>query len=230
MSLSQRILTGQTHRREHREGQRPTLEDQTCPICFPIPEEIDPKFVRFWNFYTGYLAPSATEFSILTVQRYSQADILRSHATEIGYIGKATSNILRNYQQVLHTIHYNSSPPYTTTQLALQTLILSLCSGAFTNIITERTHNLALQCQNPVLNDHACYNIIKQLVAAYTEQSRSTRTNILIAPVIAPFQSPRTVPGTPVPSETSSNEQETEIETEIVTESSENEDQESEDS
>ena len=137
MSLSQQILTGQTHRREHREGQQPTFEDQTCPICFPIPEEIDSKFIRFWNFYTGYLAPSATEFSILTIQRYSQADILRSHATEIGYIGEATTNILQSYQQVLHTIYYNTSPPYTITQLALQTVILSFCSGAFTNIITE---------------------------------------------------------------------------------------------
>ena len=114
MSLPQRILSGQIHRREHREGQQPTLEDQTCPICFPIPEEIDPKFIRFWNFYTGYLAPSATEFSILTIQRYSQADILKSHATEIRYIGEAITNILQSYQQDLHTIHYNSSPPYPT--------------------------------------------------------------------------------------------------------------------
>ena len=73
MLLAQRIINGRTHREQHRTGQ-PITEDYTCSLYhhpnFPLPQG----FEKFWTYYSTYLAPTAEDYSEITVQRYLLVD------------------------------------------------------------------------------------------------------------------------------------------------------------
>src|ERR1044071_2787349 len=184
MSLSQRIINGRVHREQHRAGNNPDTEDYTCSIChhpnFPLPQG----FERFWAYYFTYLAPTAEDYSEITVQRYLLVDEFRRSVQRNGRITLATATILQQFQRVLHAIHYHANLRITTTQLAVQVVIASLLSDGFEDLVPDRAHNLLTQFQNPLLNDHPLYPAIQQILTAYAEQSRETRTNSGVAPLI----------------------------------------------
>src|ERR1043165_6514277 len=184
MSLSQRIINGRVHREQHRIGNNPDTEDYTCSLChhpnFPLPRG----FERFWTYYSTYLAPTAEDYSEITVQRYLLVDEFRRSVQRNGRITLATATILQQFQRVLHAIHYRANLRVTTTQLAVQVVIASLVSDRFEDLVPDRAHNFLIQFQNPFLNDHPLYLAIQQILSAYAEQSRETRTDSGVAPLI----------------------------------------------
>src|ERR1044071_7421685 len=184
MSLSQRIINGRVHREQHRDGNNPDTEDYTCSIChhpnFPLPQV----FERFWTYYFTYLAPTAEDYSEITVQRYLLVDEFRRSVQRHGKVTLATATILQQFQRVLHAIHYRANLRITTTQLAVQVVIASLLTNGFGDHISERAHTLLVQFQNPLLNDRPLYPTVQQILTAYTEQSRETCTDSGIVPLI----------------------------------------------
>ena len=108
MSLAQRIINGRTHREQHRTGQ-PTTEDYTCSLChhpnFPLPQG----FERFWAYYSIYLAPTAEDYSEITVQRYLLVDEFRRTVQRNGRVTLTTATILQQFQRVLHAIYYRAN-------------------------------------------------------------------------------------------------------------------------
>src|ERR1044072_273753 len=184
MSLSQRIINGRVHKEQHRTGNNPDTENYTCSIChhpnFPLPRG----FERFWIYYSTYLAPTAEDYSEITVQRYLLVDEFRRSVQRNGRITLATATILQQFQRVLHAIHYRANLRVTTTQLAVQVVIASLLSDGFEDLVPNRAHNLLIHLQNPLLNDRPLYPAIQQILTAYAEQGRETRTDSGVAPLI----------------------------------------------
>ena len=125
MSLSQRITIGKTHREQHRSGETDLIEDSSCSICHPPQSPIPIEFERFWNFYSKYIAPTAEDYSEITIQRYQQVLSFSVLVERREYISDTTATILQQYQRVLHTIYYRADLRRTTEQLAIIVVLTS---------------------------------------------------------------------------------------------------------
>jgi len=108
MSLSQRVTIGRTHREQHRLEETNLIEDSSCSICHPPQSPASQEFERFWGFFSRYIAPTADDYSEITIQRYQQVLIFSTLAARREYISEITATILQQYQRVLHTIYYRA--------------------------------------------------------------------------------------------------------------------------
>ena len=98
MSLSQRITIGRTHREQHRSEATNLIKDLSCSICHPPQFPISIEFDRFWGFYSKYIAPTADDYSEVTIQRYQQVLTFSQLVQRRGYISETTATILQQYQ------------------------------------------------------------------------------------------------------------------------------------
>src|ERR1044071_5752038 len=152
MSLSQRIAIGKTHREQHNTGETNLLEDPSCSICHPSQFPISILFERFWNFYSRYIAPTAEDYSEITIQRYIQVQSFANLIQRRGYISETTSTILQQYQRVLHTIYYRAELKQTTEQLAIITVLTGLVTNQFERDLSANCWEYILFFRNPLLN------------------------------------------------------------------------------
>ena len=67
MSLSQQVTIGKTHREQHQTRETELIEDSLCSICHSPQFPISIEFERFWNFYSKYIAPTAKDYSEITI-------------------------------------------------------------------------------------------------------------------------------------------------------------------
>ena len=131
MSLSQRVTIGRTHREQHQSGEMNLIEDSSCSICHPPQNPAPKEFERFWGFFSRYIAPTADDYSEITIQRYQQVLTFSTLAARRGYISDITATILQQYQRVLHTIYYQADLRRTTEQLAIIIVLTGLVTNQF---------------------------------------------------------------------------------------------------
>src|ERR1043165_7060056 len=187
MSLSQRINIGKTHREQHQQGETNLLEDPSCSTCHPPQFPISTAFERFWNFYSRFIAPTAEDYSEITIQRYLQVQSFAILVQRRGYISETTSTILQQYQQVLHTIYYRAELRQTTEQLAIITVLTGLVSDQFERDPSAHCWEYILSFRNPLLNDRPHFRAFEQILQAYQETDRTSRSHTGIAPLVPPF-------------------------------------------
>lgn len=187
MSLPQRIISGNLHRNEHIESKGDITKDPACSTCYP-PTNPPEEFERFWSYYSRYLAPTATDYSEITIQRFLQADLVRQTADERGYITLATTTILKQYLRVLQTIHYRANLRTTLSDLTVQVVLTALITENFKNDPTSLASIQVINLQNPVTREHPKYLLIQQILQAYQNQERQTRTSGDIVPDVPPLR------------------------------------------
>src|ERR1044072_780240 len=199
MSLSQRINIGKIHRKQHQQGETNLLEDPSCSICHPPQFPISVPFERFWNFYSRFIAPTAEDYSEITVQRYLQVQSFAVLVQRRGYISETTSTILQQYQRVLHTIYYRAELRQTTEQLAIITVLTGLVTNQFERDPSAHCWEYILSFRNPLLNDRPLFRAFEQILQASQETDRSSRTHTGIAPLVSPHPPTETTrPDTPL--------------------------------
>src|SRR5687767_637558 len=213
MSLAQRIVNGTIHRALHQSNSEIEITDDTCSICHP-PLETPRSFEIFWEFFFNYIAPSADDYSEITVQRFLQTDRLRQRILETQTIEISTTTILQHYQRVIHAIHYRRNLRRTSTELAVQTFLIALLTNNFDErLVSNRINEHISDFQNPLLNDRPLYQIVETTLQTFAQLERSTRTRNELAPEIPITQrQPTSRTDTPVPSldETNPNSEEEE--------------------
>ena len=187
MSLSQRITIGKTHREQHHTGEINLIEDPSCSICHPSQNPIPVEFERFWGFYSRYIAPTAEDYSEVTIQRYQQVLTFSSLANRRGYISETTTTILQQYQRVLHTIHYRADLARTTEQLAITVMLTGFVTNQFERDPSQHNWEAIINFRNTLLNDRPLYRVFEQTLEAYQSSDRSTRSSTGIAPLVPAY-------------------------------------------
>lgn len=182
MSIQQRSLTGRFHRQQHTDNRPISVNDITCSICHP-PVEVNQQFLNFWENLQQF-APSADEYSEVTIQRFITTYEVAIDIQLRGSITNNTGNILRHYQQTVNSIYFRQNPSYTSADLALFVALSYFISNNYTRTLSERVIREIKAVQNPVLNDHPCYRIINQIIRSWGQQVRGTRTQQVLAPEI----------------------------------------------
>src|ERR1043165_2315320 len=157
MSLPQRITIGKTHREQHRTGETDLIEDPSCSICRPPQSPIPIEFERFWNFYSKYIAPTAEDYSEITIQCYQQVLFFSTLIKRRGYISETTATILQQYQHVLHTIYYRVDFRRTTEQLAIIVVLVRFVTNQFERDPSPHYWEFITTFRNPLLNDRPLY-------------------------------------------------------------------------
>src|ERR1043165_7277435 len=187
MSLSQRITIGKTHREQHRTGVTNLIEDPSCSTCHPPQSPIPIEFERFWNFFSKYIAPTAEDYSEITIQRYQQVLTFSSLVNRRGYISETTATILQQYQRVLHTIYYRADLRRTTEQLAIIVVLTGFVTNQFARDSSQHNWSAIIEFRNPLLNDRPLFRTCEQILEVYQYSERSTRSHTGIAPLVLSY-------------------------------------------
>src|ERR1043165_3998956 len=187
MSLLQRITIGKTHREQHHTGEINLIEAPSCSICHLLQNPIPIEFERFWGFYSRYIAPTAEDYSEVTIQRYQQVLPFSTLANRRGYISETTATILQQYQRVLHTIHYRADLARTTEQLAITVMLTGFVTNQFERDPSQHNWEAIINFRNPLLNDRPLYRVFEQILEAYQSSDRSTRSSTGIAPLVPAY-------------------------------------------
>src|ERR1043165_5256391 len=187
MSLLQRITIGKTHREQHHKEETNLIEDPSCSICHPPQFPISVEFERFWGFYSRYIAPTAEDYSEVTIQCYQQVLTFSSLANRRGYISETTATILQQYQRVLHTIHYRADLARTTEQLTITVVLIGFVTNQFERDPSQHNWEAIIHFRNPLLNDRPLYRVFEQILEAYQNSDRSTRSSTGIAPLVPTY-------------------------------------------
>src|ERR1044071_8958186 len=169
MSLNQQAQLQNRHDQEHVTEQL-TIVDHTCTICYPVNDSAGHEFLAYWRWLTRDLANPYTYFQI-AVQNYNTANATRRRIQTQGRLLNDDRNIFLEFKVILNGIRFIRVPAYTASDITYFTLVTSLLSDGFTNLVPERTFRRILDGKNPVLTTHPLRRIF--------EIVRTTRSNII---------------------------------------------------
>src|ERR1043165_5050088 len=175
MSLNQQAQLQNRHDQEHVTGQL-TIVDPTCVICNPVSENAGHPFLAYWRWLTRDLANPYT-YSQVAIRNYTTANETRRRIQQQGRLLADDKNVFLEFKAILNGIRFIRVPAYTASDITYFTLVTSLLSDGFTNLVPERTFRRVLNGENPVGETHPLkrvFDIIRNVRANIGQETRST--------------------------------------------------------
>src|ERR1043165_8985599 len=174
MSLNQQAQLQNRHDQEHVTGQL-TIVDHTCTIYYPVNEAAGHEFLAYWKWLTRDLANPYT-YSQIAVQNYNSANVTRRRIQTQGRLLTDDRNVFLEFKVILNGIRFIRVPAYIASDITYFTLITSLLSDGFTNLVPERTFRRVLDGENPVGVAHPLKRVFDIIRNARANISRETRS------------------------------------------------------
>src|ERR1044072_4571050 len=176
MSLIQQAQLQNRHDQEHVTGQL-TIVDPTCVICNPVSENAGHPFLAYWRWLTRNLANPYT-YSQVAIRNYTAANETRRRIQQQGRLLTDDKNVFLEFKAILNGIRFIRVPAYTASDITYFTLVTSLLSDGFTNLIPERTFRRVLEGENLVRNTHPLYRMFNIIQTARANINRETRSTV----------------------------------------------------